>query len=191
MQHVVFRGNVIKKMPGYFPLSRRLILSLVVLGSVFCCSPRANAAESVVLKYSVLKEKVSVPELRTFADTGKLSVKLRIYLTLAQRKPEELRRALTQEVPANSILLDRVLDSFVGDVMLDRVSDIVHTPDDRDNQESLRSALVSSAESDGRITLIETLENYPASEVHIEGDRLTEFAQSILRVFKGLPNIRL
>jgi hypothetical protein len=75
--------------------------------------------------------------------------------------------------------------------MLDRASEVVHTPSNRANRESLRGAIVSSALSDGQITLIETLENYPTPEVHVEGERLVDFVQNIRRLLGGLPNIGL
>jgi hypothetical protein len=167
------------------------MLGLVTFLGVFYGSDRADAADSVVLKYRFLRETVSVPELSTFAQTGELSPKLQIYLKLAGREPEQLRRALTQEVKVNPILLSEVLNSPIGGVMLDQASQVVHTPSDRANRESLRGAIVSSALPDGKITLIETLENYPTPEVHVEGDRVVEFAQNLRRVIGRLPNIRL
>lgn len=175
----------------YLPGSLGCILGLVTFLGIFYGSDRADAADSVVLKYRFLRESVSVPELSTFAQTGELSPKLQIYLKLAGREPEQLRRALTQQVKVNPILLSQVLNSPLGGVMLDQVSQVVHTPSDRANRESLRGAIVSSALPDGQITLIETLENYPTPEVHVEGDRVVEFAQNIRRVFGRLPNIGL
>jgi len=169
----------------------RITFSLVTLTGAFYFSARADAAESVVLKYRFLRGSVSVPELVTFAKTGELSNSLKSYLRLAGREPEELRRVLTQEVKVNPNLLSGLLNSPVGEVMLDQVSEVVHTPTNRANRESLRGALVSSALSDGRITLIETLENYPTPEVHVEGERLVEVAQKFRDLFGRLPNLRL
>ncbi|MCA1992949.1 MAG: alpha/beta hydrolase, partial [Coleofasciculus sp. S288] len=142
-------------MSRYLGRSRRWISGAIAFLSVFYCSARADAAESVVLKYRFLRETVSVRELRTFADTGQLSRKLQVYLKLAGREPAQLRSALTKEVKVNSVFLYRVLNTPVGEGMLDQVSQIVHTPSNRANRESLRSAFVSSALSDGQITLIE------------------------------------
>jgi hypothetical protein len=176
---------------SYLPLSLRSILTWVAFVSVFCSAARANAADSVVLKYSFLRETISVPELSTFTRTGELSPTLKVYLKLAGREPDELRRVLTQEVKVNPIFLSQVLNSPIGGVMLDQVSQVVHTPSNRANRESLRGALVSSALPDGQITLIETLESYPTPEVHVEGDRLVEFAQNLRRVIGRIPNIGL
>jgi len=175
----------------YLRLSQPFMFALVALISVFSCSTRADAADSVVLKYRFLRETVSVRELATFARSGELSAKLRFYLKLAGRDPAQLRRALTQEVPVNPNLLSRVLNNPVGGVMLDQVSQVVHTPTNRANRESLRGAIVTSALSDSKITLIETLENYPTPEVHVEGDRVVEVAQKFSTVLGRLPNLGL
>jgi len=173
----------------YRPQTISFIFGLVV-ASVLYPGARADAAESVVLKYLFLRETISVPELATFARTGELSSTLRTYLKLAGRDPNELRRALTQEVKVNPNTLSRVLNNPIGEIMLDQVSEVIHTPDNRANRQSLRGALVSSALPDGQITLIETLENYPTPEVHVEGQRLVEVAKKIQDVLRRLPNIR-
>jgi hypothetical protein len=132
---------------------------------------------------------VSVPELSTFAQTGELSTKLQFYLKLARREPDQLRRTLTQEIKVNPILLSRVLNSPIGEVMLDQASQVIHTPTNRADRESLRGAIVSSALPDSQITLIEILENYPTPDVHVEGDRIVEVVQKISQVIGRLPNI--
>jgi hypothetical protein len=162
---------------------------LVAFIGMLSYTARAEAADSVVLKYSFLRETISVPELSTFAETGELSTKLRVYLKLAGREPEQLRSLLTQEVKVNGVILSRMLNNPVGEAMLDQVSQVIHTPTNRASRESLRSALVSSALPDGQVTLIETLENYSTSEVHVEGDRLAEVAQTITKVLGRLPSL--
>lgn len=176
-------------MSHYLPTSKRLILSLVTLMGVFLWGTRANAAESVVLKYRFLRETVSVEELTTFAETGELSTSLQAYLKMAGKQPAELRQVLTQEMAVNPILLHRVLNSAPGELLLDQTSQVIHTPTNRANRQSLRGALMSSALPNGKITLIETLQNYPTPEVHVQGDRLLEVVQRISRVTERLPNL--
>lgn len=174
----------------YLSRLRLFTLSVFTVFGVVYFSPRVEAAESVVLKYNVLREKISVAELKTFAETGQLSPKLRFYLKLARREPNQLRRVLNQSVPVNGTVLYRVLTNPIGEVMLDQASQVVHTPDNRANRQSLRSALVSSALPDSQITLMETLENYPTPEVHVEGERLAEVAQQLMQLMRRLPTIR-
>lgn len=174
----------------YLKQLRPFTIGLATLLGLFCGVARVDAADSVVLRYSFLRQTVSVSELATFAETGELSSSLRAYLRMANREPEELRKVLTQEVQVNPVLLYRVLNSLPGELLLDQVSQVIHTPTNRANRESLRSALVSSALSDGNITLIETLQNYPTPEVHVDGNRLVEVVRRINRVLGPLPNIR-
>jgi len=162
------------------------LFSCLTCTSVFYSGTNVEASESVVLKYRILREKISVSELSTFAETGELSSELRFYLNAAKRDPEELRRTLTREIEVNPILLSRMLNSIVGEAMLDQVSTVVYTPSKRASRQSLRSALLSSALPDGKITLIETLENYPTSEVYVDGDRLVKVYEYLNRVI-SLP----
>lgn len=169
-------------------------LSLVLIASVsislFSSSgllfelPVASAADQVVLKYRIFRESISVDELSTFAETGKLSKSLQLNLALARQDPKAIRQYLTQPVKVNVILLDRVLNSPVGNVITDQVSQVVHTPSRGADRQALRSALVLSARDDNNITLIETIQNYPTSQVQVEGDRL-ESAYRQLRRLEG------
>lgn len=180
-----------KRRIGNLSFAQRLSIGLIALVSVGLGNAPVQAAQTVVLKYRFFRENVSVPELTRFVETGELSNSLRFYLRVAKKEPAELRNALTQEVQVNPVLMYRVLNTPVGEAMLDRASEVVHTPTNRANRESLRGALVSSALPDGNITLLETLQNYPTPEVHVEGDRLVEFTQNIRRVLGRLPNIKL
>ncbi|MGQ4650307.1 alpha/beta hydrolase [Lyngbya aestuarii] len=160
----------------------RLSLGFVTLMSAAFSSTLAEAAESVVLKYRFLQETVSVPELSEFAQTGQLSPALSTYLRMANKEPEQLRGTLTREIHVDPILLSKALNSPVGELMLGQVSEVIHTPSNRANIPSLRSALVSSALPDQEITLIEILENYPTPEVHVNGERLVEVMEGIRKI---------
>lgn len=165
-------------------LSLRCVLVLMLSATTLLFSTSAIAAEQVVLKYRIFRESISVEELSTFAQTGELSTSLRINLALARQDPKAIRGYLTEPVKVNPVFLERVLNSPVGNVVLDQVSQVVHTPSDRANRQALRSALVLSASRDGEITLIETIQNYPTPEVEVEGDRL-ESAYRLLRRLEG------
>lgn len=164
-------------------LSQSLVLVLVASVSILLVSSRAIAAEQVVLKYRIFRESISVEELSTFAETGELSKSLRINFALARQDPKAIRQYLTQPVKVNVVFLDRVLNSPVGNVILDQVSQVIHTPSRGADRQAMRSALVISAR-DNNITLLETIQNYPTSQVQVEGDRL-ESAYRQLRRLEG------
>lgn len=163
-------------------------LLLAMLG-LFSAKIPAEAAKTVVLKYSVLRESVSVEELSHLANTGEASRSLKSYLKLANKKPEELRALLNNNVDVDPIFLSKVLNSFAGGMVLDPVAEVIHTPSKRADRESLRGALVTSALSDKNIRLIEILENYPTEEIHVDGDRLAEIYQSLEGFINNVPRL--
>lgn len=140
---------------------------------------RVIAAETVVLKYGAFRGSVPVSELKDFAETGKVSSSLRFYLNASRRDPQEVRQSLTQEAKVNPLLLSRVLNSQAGEGLLDQVSQVVHIPSGAANRQALRSALILSAAQDSKITLLETIQNYPTSEVEVEGKNLAKVSRQL------------
>lgn len=138
-----------------------------------------NAAEQVVLKYSVLQESISIQELGELSRTGKVSPSLKAYLQMANKNPEELRGWLNDSFKVNPTTLSKVLNSFAGEYVLNQVGQVIHTPSDRANKEALRGAIITSAQKDNTVQLIEVLENYPTQELHVNGDRLMELYQQV------------
>lgn len=150
---------------------------------------QAIAAEQVVLKYRIFRESISVEELSAFAETGELSKSLRINLALARQDPKAVRRYLTEPVKVNLLLLDRLLNSPVGNLVLDQVSEVVHTPSGKADRQALRSALVISASRDSNISLIEVIQNYPTQAVQVEGDRLESAYRQLRRLGGRLQDL--
>lgn len=157
----------------------------------------ALAAEEIVLRYNILERSISVEELTTFAETGEASSRLENYFELSGQKPERIQRLLTRQTDVQVTTLDRILNTPMGDVMLDQMGDFVHTPSDAANRQAMRSALVLSASDDNQISLLEIIQNYPTEQVHVNGNRfatayrqMQNFEDRITEVLEeiGLPN---
>lgn len=170
-------------------LLRRWKIVLIAVAIILIPANSAIAAEQVVLKYRIFRESFSVQELSTFADTGELSTSLRINLALARQDPKVVRRYLTETVKVDFVFLDRVLNSPVGNPILDQISQIIHTPSRRADRQALRAALVLSAREDGQISLIEVLQNYPTSEVEVEGERLADALRFLSQIGGRLQDL--
>lgn len=155
-----------------FPLKRTL--SLIASIAVLLYSNSAIAAEKVTLRYNIFRTSISVDELANFAETGKVSPTLNFYLKQSRQEPATVRRILSQEVNANPVVLDRVLNNRIGEFLLDRISQSFTTPSGQASKQALRSAIVLSANEGNKVSLIEILQNYPTSEVIVEGERLAE-----------------
>ncbi|MGG6267729.1 alpha/beta hydrolase [Leptolyngbya sp. AN03gr2] len=146
--------------------------SVLGLGMALLVSTQAMAAERVTFKYKILRESVSVPELTAFAQTGQASPDLQTYFRLSGQRPDTVRQTLTRPIKVNPVLLDRVLNSPLGNGVLDQLGQAIQTPRGGAERQALRAALVLSASGDGTITILEILQNYPTQEVVVDGDRI-------------------
>ncbi|MBD2388467.1 alpha/beta hydrolase [Cylindrospermum sp. FACHB-282] len=170
-------------------LSLNCALLLIISSCLIVSTIPAFAAERVVLKYRIFRESMSVEEISTFAQTGKLPTSLQIYLTLARQDPKAIRQYFIAPVKVNSVILDRVLNSPVGNVILDEMSQVIHTPSRKADRQALRSALVISAREDGQVTLLEILQNYPTTEIEVEGERLESAYRQLRRLQVSLKDL--
>lgn len=167
---------MIRRQRGWF-----LTIAVGILSGLSGVRP-AQAAETVILKYSILRSSVPVSELTQLAETGTLSPGLDAQLKLAKQDPSKLRQQLTQTVKINPLLADRVLNSPIGDTVLDQLSQAIYPPTGVANKKALRAALSLSAQDDGNVSILEVLQKYPTQEVLIDGDRIME-AFEHLRTF--------
>lgn len=161
----------------------------LAMGIVLASQPKTIAAEQIVLKYHMIERSVSIDDLTTFVETGETTAQLRRYFRLSGQDPEHLRQILSEEVEIDVVMLDRALDNAVGDIMLDEMGDFVHTPSEEANREAMRSALILSASDDDRVSLIEVLQNYPTSEIHVNGNRVHTAYRQIQNVANAVSGI--
>lgn len=169
-----------------------LFLQLLALTASTCVlglSQPATAAERVVLRYRIFQKSVSIPELATFAQTGTLSPELRTFINMSGKNPDDVRQALMQEVKVNPVILYQALNTRLGTALLDRISQAIHAPGGGTSRDALRSALINSALPDGKITLIEALQNYPSPDVDVDGDALVSIYQQLAKLAQRLPKI--
>ncbi len=163
----------------------KLLTQTVALGVgtiVLLSSTNANAAEQVVLRYGTFQGQISVEELTQFAETGKTTPTLRAYLQAAQQDPAVARKALKASIKADPAFLNSLLSSWAGPVLVDQIGQVVHPPAGQLDQQALRTALSSSIEQDGEVTLLGAIQNYPNTSVELKGDRL-------IAVYERLSNL--
>ncbi|BAQ60673.1 hypothetical protein GM3708_1079 [Geminocystis sp. NIES-3708] len=150
---------------------------------------KAMAADTVVLKYGILRQSIPVADFSIFCETGETSSALSYFLRLANQKPDNVKNTLCRKIPVNGVMLSQILNSPFGGVILDGFSEVITTPSQRASRESLRGAVVTSALKNNDLSIMEITENYPTSEVHLDGDRLMEIYQKLEGVLGSLKNI--
>lgn len=147
------------------------------------------AAETVVLKYSIFQLSVPISTLETLAATGEMSSQLNTLFKLGKVSPNSVREALTGSISVSATTLDTGLSSPPGQLVLDQVSQVIHTPSRTEDRKALKSALILAASDDNKITLLETLQKYPTQEVHVDGKRLVDAYKTLAKFGKGLDQV--
>ncbi|NJR51464.1 MAG: alpha/beta hydrolase [Leptolyngbyaceae cyanobacterium CSU_1_3] len=159
----------------------------LMVGAIVPAQP-AWAAEQVILKYGILRESVSVSDLTVFVEKGEASSALQAHLKLSGQNPEAVRRSLVRQVAINPILLDRILNSPIGNVLLDPLSQAIRTPRGGADRQALRAALTLSASGDGKLSILEVVQKYPTQELLLDGDRLVDASKRLSELSDRLQN---
>jgi hypothetical protein len=159
------------------------------LGWTLGWSQRAIAAEQVILKYHFYEATVDVDDLVQLAETGEVSRSLRAHFNLAGQDPERARALLTREISFNPRTLDRVLYSPIGNLVLDEIGESIHTPSQSADRQAIRAAINLSIQDDGRLTLLEIIQNYPTQEVHVDGNNLRRTYNQLQSLQSGVETI--
>jgi hypothetical protein len=152
---------------------------MVALGS----AGSAGAAERLVLRYGPFSGEIATADLAALAERGELTPALEAYLTLGNQSPEQVREILNQGVAIDGDWLETQLNSPWGRTLLDQVGEGIQSPDGQGDRNALRDALTAAARNDGRITVLDVLQQYPGREVHIRVDRL-------LRIYEQVQELR-
>ena len=124
------------------------------------------ASERIYLNYSLFGRSISRQALETFAESGQLSGELVSFSRFI--KPQQLaklRQGLQQKVDFSAVAVSQFLYSPLGEIFLQRGSQIIQTPTKTGSTYALRSALIlASADPEG-ITPLTLLRHYPSPGV--------------------------
>jgi translocation and assembly module TamB len=141
--------------------------------------PFLGLSQTVVLTYGLFRPSFAIADLKNFVQTGETPSGWDIYFAIADLEPDTFRQIMTQSFTINVGLLDDLLNSDFGDTLLTPISQIIHTPSRQDSVAALKSALILSARGDHQISLLELLQNYPTTEVHIDLSQLASVMEKL------------
>jgi hypothetical protein len=160
------------------------------------CTPTpTQAAERVVLVSGAFRRSIPISEFETLATTGQADGLLGDLLRLGRQNPKQVSKLLNEQVSLPVPLVSRLLNTRIGEAVLDRVAVIVHpTRSPQDGIPALRSAVVLGiAEGDGRLSALGFLKAYPTREMAVNIPALLTLAQKassisdLMRFFSESP----
>ncbi|MEC4817461.1 MAG: alpha/beta hydrolase [Scytonema sp. PMC 1069.18] len=133
-----------------------------------------KAAETVVLRYGLFEESISVPELQTIAKTGNIPQKYKSYIKqLPSEKRQEFLKLLRKQIPVNFVTLSRLFYTSVGSAILQDFSKVT-IREDQAGMQALRTALVSGSKTSEGLSIISFIKAYPSERITIDVQQAPE-----------------
>jgi hypothetical protein len=157
--------------------------------------PTAHAADNLVFVSGGFRRSIPVADLSTLANTGTAPGLLGDVLRFSQQNPKDVAGLLNQSISLPITLVSRLLNTRIGEALLDRLANIVYplkTPGA--GVPALRSALVIGiAEGDGNLSPVSFLRAYPNREMEVNLPALLALLQKansisdLVRFFSESP----
>jgi len=144
---------------------------------------KANAAEEIKIIYSIFSRTIPVNSLKTFAEEGNSTRKLKRILRATRSSDKEIRSILNKDFEIPITIASKLVYSEFGNVFLTRLSSIIH-PSKADDQRTgllaLRSSVIQGINiGNGKINLINFFEAYPTKTVILDVNALSKIMNKV------------
>ena len=167
-------------------LSKNLLakIFLIVISSQFLFNAsKANAAEEIKIIYSFFSRTIKVDSLKTFAQKGKSTKKLKRILKATGSTDKEIRSVLSKNFEIPITIASKLVYSEIGNIFLTRLSSIIHPPkadDERTGMLALRASIIQGIhKGNGKINLIRFFESYPTKTVILDVNALSKIMNKV------------
>ncbi len=144
---------------------------------------KANAAEEIKITYSIFSRTIKVNSLKTFAQEGNATKKLKRILRATGSKDKEIRSVLNKNFEIPITIASKLVNSEIGNVFLTRLSSIVHTPradDKRTGMLALRASVIQGIKiGNGKINMINFFEGYPTKTIILDVNALSKVMNKV------------
>ncbi len=151
--------------------SKSLVLKILLIlftNQIFNI-PKAQSAEKIKIIYSIFSRTVTVESLKIFAESGNSSKSLRKILNATGSSDNEIQSVLNNNFEIPITIASKLVYSEIGNIVLNRISSILHTPNTNDEKTgmlALRSSVIKGLYTgNGRINLVSFFESYPTKTV--------------------------
>ncbi|MBF2097761.1 MAG: alpha/beta hydrolase, partial [Gloeomargaritaceae cyanobacterium C42_A2020_066] len=133
----------------------------------------AEAAEQVILGYGAFEMQVTVADVETFAQTGRLEGSLSLLAPLAPpNRQAQIQSLLTRRLPLSPDAMARFLRSDAGQLLLQQSTDFVQPGTRQPDPQPLAIALERAAHQPAPgLSLLGLLKAFPNSVVYIDAAR--------------------
>jgi len=159
------------------------IFFILVISPLFLNVPKANSAEEIKITYSIFSRTIKVNSLKTFAEEGKSTRKLKRILKATGSPDKEIRTILNKDFEVPITIASKLVYSEIGDVFLTRLSSIIHPPRanyKRTGMLALRASVIQGINiGNGKINLVNFFEGYPTKTVILDVSALSKVMNKV------------
>ena len=145
--------------------------------------PKANSAEEIKIIYSIFSRTIKVNSLKTFAEEGIATKKLKRILKATGSPNKDIRSVLNKDFEIPITIANKLVYSEIGKVFLTRLASIIHPPradDERTGMLALRASLIKGISlGNGKINLIHFFEAYPIKTVILDVNALSKVMDKV------------
>ena len=167
-------------------LNKILIIKLfifVLISQTFFNISKVKAAEEIKIIYSIFSRTIKVNSLKTFAEKGYSTKKLKRVLKATGSSDKEIRSVLNKNFEVPITIASKLLYSEIGNIFLTRLSSIIHptkADDEQTGMLALRSSVIKGLNiGNGEINLINFFEGYPTKTVILNVNALSKVMNKV------------
>ena len=159
------------------------IFLILFINQIFFNVPKAQSAEKIKIIYSIFSRTITVDSLKTFAENGNSSKSLRKILNATGSSDEKIQSILNNKFEIPITIASKLVYSEIGNVFLNRISSILHTPntnDERTGRLALRSSVIQGLYTgNGKIDLVSFFKSYPTKTVILNVNALSKVMNKV------------
>ncbi len=160
----------------------KLFITLLLSQNVFN-SPEVKSAEEIKIIYSIFSRTIKVESLKTFSESNYAEKNLRRILRATNSSDEEILSILNKNFEVPITIASKLMYSEIGNVILTRLSKIIHTPravDEKTGVLALRASVIKGINiGEGKINLINFFEGYPTKTVILNVNALSKIINKV------------
>ena len=144
---------------------------------------KAYSAEDIKIIYSIFSRTIKVKSLRTYAENGNSTKKLKRILKATGSPDKEIRKVLNKDFEIPITIASKLIYSEIGNVFLKRLSSIIHptrADDETTGMLALRASVIQGIKrGNGKINLISFFEGYPTKTVILDVNALSKVMNKV------------
>jgi predicted dienelactone hydrolase len=134
----------------------------------FATNTSAKAADTVVVRFGLFTESITLAELQNAAKTGKLPESLQPYTKrLSEEQRELFLKALNMNIPINVVTVNGLVNTQIGTIILNDLATALARKD-KAGVQALRAGLILGSTAPKGLSILSFIAAYPSKRLEID-----------------------